>query len=502
LHLLFDVVSVDKGGCKRKRENLKICGYDFSFLPFFMRRFDTFAPLNTPAPEKKSRSTGRIFLWVLSLLASVGAGFGAGWFGHTHRAQQIERQRWELARRPWPAQQRAARPIIAPTDPPLELAPAPTPPSQWRLDREHTGRSGYVLPHEPSIYREIRTQDRVTAQPVLLRLRGGRAPNTQTATELLIVGSHDGALYGVDALDATIRWRTLTGDRVYSTALVTATPTLYVGTDNDRFFSVEPQSNRGSVQWALATDDDADTSAGQADDGTIRFSAGRVLYAVRPDLTVLWRLALPSKLYSSPVVLADGTTLLGCQDDKIYCITPQGTVRWSFATGADVDATPAVMADSVYVGSDDGYLYALQISTGHLQWKTRLGGFVRAGVALGLDQSLVVGTFGPSPRVVSLDRDTGRQRWSVAVEGGPPTAEWGVLSSALIDREGRIAVGTPLGQLWLIERDGRVTAKVNLGSAIDSSPVLIRDGVIAVGSDGGTVFLLADIPRPPEISGH
>lgn len=413
----------------------------------------------------------------------MGVGFAGGWFAHVRRAQQIETQLWAAARRPWPAPIRPTRPPLTAQEQPLEAPPSPTAPRQFRLDREHTGRSGYVLPHEPSIYREIRTQDRITAQPVV-----GGANN-----ELVIFGSHDGSLHAANSRTGVELWRTITGDRIYPTALVTQEGTIYAGTDNDRFFSVDPA--RGALQWALATTDDADTAAGQAEDGSLRFTAGRVLYATERDLTVRWRISLPSKLYSSPVVLADGTTILGCQDDKLYCITPTGTVRWSYATGGDVDATPAVTNQVIYVGSDDGYVYAIDVSDGQLRWKTRVGGYVRAGVALGLDRRVVVGTFGPTPRIVALDRENGHEAWSVPVTGGPPTGDWGVLSAAMVDREGRYAVGTPLGQLWLIERNGQVTARVNVGSPIDSAPVLLRDGVIAVGTDSGTLFLLADIPR-------
>ena len=45
----------------------------------------------------------------------------------------------------------------------------------------------------------------------------------------------------------------------------------------------------------------------------------------------------------------------------MYALTPQGQLKWSFATGDDAYSSPAVGADgTVYVGSDDGKLYALK----------------------------------------------------------------------------------------------------------------------------------------------
>lgn len=46
---------------------------------------------------------------------------------------------------------------------------------------------------------------------------------------------------------------------------------------------------------------------------------------------------------------------------------------WSFTTGGGVAASPTVVGGVVYVGSWDGYEYALNASTGALIWKTYLG---------------------------------------------------------------------------------------------------------------------------------
>jgi polyvinyl alcohol dehydrogenase (cytochrome) len=45
---------------------------------------------------------------------------------------------------------------------------------------------------------------------------------------------------------------------------------------------------------------------------------------------------------------------------------------WYFPTGDAVTATPTVVAGTVYVGSWDGYFYALNLSTGTLRWKFRV----------------------------------------------------------------------------------------------------------------------------------
>lgn len=410
-----------------------------------------------------------------TLMLAIGGGLG--WLARGRRDEgraQSQVFRWVApAPRPAPVQLADAGTVRDP-------APERVAPTMFRGDRLHTGRSGFRLPERPSVRATFRTEGRITAQPVV-------APNGT-----VVVGSHDGVLYGLDPVSATARFRLQTGDRIYASAVITPDARVYAGSDADRLFSLDAS---GHLQWALATDDDADTAPAIAPDGSLRFAAGRVLYATETDLTVRWRVRFGGKLFASPTVLDDGTTLIGSQDDRLHAIDPSGVERWSYPTGGDVDATVSVHGDTAYVGSDDGYVHAVSLRDGQRRWRTRVGGYVRAAIAQGLDGTLVVGTFGPRPAIVALSRIDGQERWRIAVPGGPPTAEWGGLSAALVDRDGRYAIGTPSGQVWLIEPDGTVYFRVALREPVDTAPVLTADGELVVGSDDGAVYFLSD-PGP------
>ncbi len=52
-----------------------------------------------------------------------------------------------------------------------------------------------------------------------------------------------------------------------------------------------------------------------------------------------------------------------------------GAARWRFATyGERILGSPAVAAGAVYVGADDGFLYALDAATGRERWRAPYGG--------------------------------------------------------------------------------------------------------------------------------
>ena len=57
-------------------------------------------------------------------------------------------------------------------------------------------------------------------------------------------------------------------------------------------------------------------------------------------------------------------------------------LRWRFTAGDDIDSSPTVAGDAVYVGSDDGHLYALDATTGAERWRFEVGGDVYSSPAV------------------------------------------------------------------------------------------------------------------------
>jgi hypothetical protein len=60
----------------------------------------------------------------------------------------------------------------------------------------------------------------------------------------------------------------------------------------------------------------------------------------------------------------------------------QPELLWLFTAGKDIDSSPAVAGDAVFVGSDDGRLYALDATTGAERWRFEVGGEVYASPAV------------------------------------------------------------------------------------------------------------------------
>lgn len=94
---------------------------------------------------------------------------------------------------------------------------------------------------------------------------------------------------------------------------------------------------------------------------------------------------------------------------------------WTFATGAAVWSSPAVVGNVVYVGSNDGHLYALRFSDGTVVWKAALGGRPSAPAVVGGVAYVVA----DDSRAYAFRATTGKRLWRAQFsgsQGGFPAA--------------------------------------------------------------------------------
>ena len=76
----------------------------------------------------------------------------------------------------------------------------------------------------------------------------------------------------------------------------------------------------------------------------------------------LWEFETGDGVYSSPAIGSDGTVYVGSMDNMLYAINGKTGVKlWEFKTGSGVHSSPAIGSDgTVYVGSYDNKLYAIK----------------------------------------------------------------------------------------------------------------------------------------------
>ncbi|MDB4808091.1 PQQ-binding-like beta-propeller repeat protein [Verrucomicrobia bacterium] len=106
-------------------------------------------------------------------------------------------------------------------------------------------------------------------------------------------------------------------------------------------------------KWVFETGDNVDSSPAIGSDGTIYVgSEDNNLYAINPDGSKKWNFKTGGGVDSSPTIGSDGTIYVGSEDNNLYAINPDGSKKWAFKTGFTVDSSPAIGSNgTIYVGS-------------------------------------------------------------------------------------------------------------------------------------------------------
>ena len=121
--------------------------------------------------------------------------------------------------------------------------------------------------------------------------------------------------------------------------------------------------------------------------------------------TVLWEFETGNWVNSSPTIGSDGTVYVGSIDGKLYAINGKTGVKlWEFETGDGVGSSPAIDSDgTVYVGSWDNKLYAINGQTGIKLWEFEWGFRVRSSPTIRSDGTVYVGSEGNKLYAIKTD---------------------------------------------------------------------------------------------------
>jgi len=126
---------------------------------------------------------------------------------------------------------------------------------------------------------------------------------------------------------------------------------------------------------------------------------------------LLWSFTAGGTVESSPVE-SYGSVYFGSFDNNVYAINAySGDFRWSYRTGNAILSSPAVNGENVYVGSFDSKVYALSASDGTLVWSYEGGaGFRKDAAPCVADGRLYIVC--PDSTLYALDEASGDLNWA------------------------------------------------------------------------------------------
>lgn len=163
-------------------------------------------------------------------------------------------------------------------------------------------------------------------------------------------------------------------------------------------------------------------------------------------------------------------------------------VRFTFSAGGPIRSTPAVVDGSLYVGSADGSLYALDAQTGRERWHVALGAGISASPCVAFDTVFVTSRDGKLHALASAD---GARRWSLDL--GKDLGDknyWDFYTSSPIVRDATLYVGSGDGRVRAVDaRSGHVVWSHDAGSRVRSTPAVSADAVVFGTMSGHVVAL-------------
>jgi outer membrane protein assembly factor BamB len=242
------------------------------------------------------------------------------------------------------------------------------------------------------------------------------ASSPAVAGGIVYFGSDDYCVYALDAATGRKIWQFKTESQVRSSPIV-AGGIIYVGCSGDYVYALDALSGKLRLRFKTYV---SVSSSPTVIDKTVLFATyGGFLdaidsharnwpleYEIRPywlqlwamslapplppQSGFLWRLRLSGIATSSPAIAGDNL-YVGSGNNLLAVNLTSQEKRWVFQTQGRVKSSPALTDTVVYVGSDDGRLYAIDTATGLELWSLLTGDMISSSPAYA-DGTLYVGS--------------------------------------------------------------------------------------------------------------
>jgi outer membrane protein assembly factor BamB len=280
------------------------------------------------------------------------------------------------------------------------------------------------------------------------------------------IGSTDCYLYAVDIASGAQKWKFETKGWVVSSPAV-QDGTVYFASYDSNLYAVDASS--GQLKWKFQT-------------GGERRYIGKHLHYLQPAAESM---PDPWDIYLSSPSVANGTVYFGSGDGNVYALDAKsGTLKWKVQTGDVVHSSAAIADGTLYIGSWDRHLYALDAATGTEKWRFQTGDDSEAHNHIGIQSSPVVVDgvvyFGSRDAYAyALEAATGKQIWRFSTEGS-----W--VNNSPVVHEGRVYFATSVpGIMHAVDaRTGKIVFDVPAGSPVFASMAL-ANGMLYMGNFGG-----------------
>ena len=250
-----------------------------------------------------------------------------------------------------------------------------------------SGGVAYLVNKYGNVY-AVRLKDKKILWTRIVRKRLHGAPIDVTGPAYyggrVFVAEIGGALIAINAKTGKVDWKRNLDAHLESSPLIVGS-TLYIGTDSKQVLAIDTADGRKIWEYKAGA---AIKASPSFHDGRIyvgNYQSGMLALNAKTGKPV-WQTNTSTQapggkggFYSSPAI-AFGHVYAARDDGVVFAFDRgSGKVDWSFPTGGAVYGSPAVAKvpgtpATVYIGSENGRLFALSAHDGHERWHQDVGG--------------------------------------------------------------------------------------------------------------------------------
>jgi outer membrane protein assembly factor BamB len=192
-----------------------------------------------------------------------------------------------------------------------------------------------------------------------------------------------------------------------------------------------------------------------------------------------WAFSTNAAIQSSPAV-SNGTVYFGSQDYSLYAVDAEsGEKRWEFITGSWVDSSPVIAGGKIYFGSNDSYLYAVDAGSGSKVWAFKTEYPVKSTPAFA-DGKIYIRS--DDYFLYAVDSEDGTEIWrydTSSTTGSSPAVAGGI-----------VYIGSGDGYTFALNAEnGQRRLRFKTHYSVSSSPAA-RQGVVYFATDNGYLYAI------------
>ena len=340
------------------------------------------------------------------------------------------------------------------------------PEDDWLQFHNDPSRTGTTSSPAPSVNTTIWTY------------ASGAAVNSSPAVDgsVVFIGSADGNLYSFNGSTGELLWRAPTGGKVCSSPAVSG-PFVFIGSEDGGLYCFYKEN--GTQRFNYSGGSPIHTPVLVTSSTVVFGTDSGALYALSTDGALVWTNQTPFPIRMAPA--ASGSVVCVASGPKIWAFNlSDGAPRWNATPGSGNLSHPCIASGKVFFGTEDGYVFSLDISTGNPAWAapTLVVGAV-VGCPAYSDGFLYLGTRGQ--RFYRLDASNGSISLNISADAP-------VESSAAVSGQS-VIFGSSAGLCAIQNGTGALIWNLSVTGGVSSSPA-ISLGRCYAGSAAGMVLAL------------